>query len=520
MTNPILTRTLSGAALLSALVLAACGGGGGSSSTSGASSSIAQSASGTVTGFGSVYVDGVEIEDARATTRVENADGSYSVVALQLGQRVRVAHDGSGSASGVTVDAAVIGAVASGSIDTTALSFRVAGQAVRANTDSTLGVVTVYGGGYTAFTDIAATDLVEVHGSVVYDSTAKAYVVQASRIEKKAAITAVRVMGKIASLDTTARTFAINGLTVSYAAATLAPSTATLANDQTVAVWGPSSALVASGSTLTLSASRVKVINSSLADSITSGTTQLGGLVSNYSASAGSFEIEGVKVRVGSATVTPTGATLASGAYVQVTGTVGTDGSITATTIRVRQASTTDDLARVRLTGAIESLTDQTSFVVRGVPVDAAGIDLATACPGVTLAVGTVVKVTASVQSGTDVVLASSLACTSASTYTMRSTSGTAGTVDSTAKTFILTTAGATTQKVQWSDQTVFAGVIATTLDGVAVVVDGYLDTSGTLVARKIRNPAVTSGRQDSDAYSGLDTSSGRSWNQYRSSRH
>lgn len=203
----------------------------------------------------------------------------------------------------------------------------------------------------------------------------------------------------------------------------------------------------------------------------------------------------------------------------QVTGTVGTDGSITATTLRVRQASTTDDLARVRLTGAIESLTDQASFVVRGVPVDAAGIDRATACPGVTLAVGTVVKVTASVQSGTDVVLASSLACTSASTYTMRSTSGTAGTVDSTAKTFVLTTASATTQKIQWSDQTVFAGVTATTLDGTTVVVDGYLDASNTLIARKIRNPAVTSGRQDSDAYSGLDTSSGRSWNQYRSNR-
>ena len=67
---------------------------------------------------------------------------------------------------------------------------------------------------------------------------------------------------------------------------------------------------------------------------------------------------------------------------------------------------------------------------------------------------------------------------------------------------------------------TVFAGVTATTLDGVAVVVDGYLDTSGTLIARKIRNPAVSSGRQDSDAYSGLDTSTSRSWTQYRSSRH
>ena len=113
MTNPIVTHTLAGAALLSALVLAACGGGSGGSASTAASSSVAQTASGTVTGFGSVYVDGVEIEDARATTRVENADGSYSATALQLGQRVRVAHDGSGTASGVTVDAAVIGAVAS-----------------------------------------------------------------------------------------------------------------------------------------------------------------------------------------------------------------------------------------------------------------------------------------------------------------------------------------------------------------------------------------------------------------------
>lgn len=506
--------------VLVALVLAACGGGGGSSTSSSASSSsLAQSAGGTVTGFGSVYVNGVEYEDAKSYNRVENADGSYSAVALQLGQRVRVAHDSSGIASTVTVDAAVIGTVAAGSIDTSTLSFKVAGQSVRANTDSTAGQVTVYGGGYTAFTDIAATDLLEVHGSAVYDSIAKTYVVQATRIEKKAAISSVRVMGKIANLDATTKTFTINSLTVSYAAATLAPGTAVLANDQTVAVWGPSASLVASGSTLNLAASRVRVMNSSLADTVTSGTTQLGGLVSNYSASTGSFELEGVKVTVGSATLTPTGATIGNGAYVQVSGTVGSDGSITATAIRVRQQSTTDDTASVRLTGAIESLTDQSSFVVRGVPVDAAALDVTAACPGVSLAVGTVVKVTATVQTGTDVVLATSLSCTSATTYTMRSLSGTAGTVDTTARTFVLTTASATTQKVQWSDQTVFAGVTAATLDTVAVLVDGYLDASGTLVARKIRNPLVVSGRQDSDAYSGTDTGSNRSWSHYRSGR-
>lgn len=512
-----MTRPHAAMALLASLVLAACGGGGGSTSTSAAS--ISQSASGTVTGFGSVFVDGIELEDAKAVTRVENADGSYSTVALELGQRVRVAHDASGTASVVTVDAAVIGTVAAGSIDTTALTLTVAGQAVMANTDATSGAVTRFGGGYTSFADIAAGDIVEVHGSAVYDSAVGGYVVKATRIAKQSAITAVRVMGKLAGLDTTTKTFTINGLTVSYAAATLSPSSTTLANDQTVVVWGPANALTTSGGTLSLAASRVKVVNASLADTVTSGTTQLGGLVSNYSASAGSFELEGVKILIGSATLTPTGASVASGAWVQVTGTVGSDGTISATAIRVRQASTSSDLATVRLVGAIESLTDQQSFVVRGVPVDAASATVDASCSGVTLAVGTIVNVTATVQSGTDVVLASKLVCPASTAYTMRSVSGTAGTVDATTKTFVLTTASSTTQKVQWSDQTVFAGVTATTLGGVSLVVEGYLDSTGTLIARKVRNPSVATGRQDADDYATPGGSGTRSWSHYRSSR-
>ena len=369
-----------------ALALAGCGGGGGSTSSASASASSSstatESSSGTVTGFGSVFVDGVELEDAKAVTRVENADGSYSLTSTQLGQRVRVAHDATGTASTVTVDAAVIGTVASGSVDATALTFTVAGQSVKANSDSTSGPLTVYGGGYTAFSDIAAGDLVEIHGSAVYDSTAKVYVVQATRIEKKSAISAVRVMGKIASLDTTAKTFAINSLTVAYGSAILAPTTATLADGVTVVAWGAQNSLVSGSSGLSLTASRVRVLNAGLADDSASGATQLGGVVSNYSVSAGTFELEGVKVIVGSATLSPTGATIANGAYVQVSGTVGSDASITATSIKVRQQSTTDDTASVRLIGAIESLSDQTAFVVRGVPVDASAITLSTACPG------------------------------------------------------------------------------------------------------------------------------------------
>ncbi|HNI83455.1 MAG TPA: DUF5666 domain-containing protein, partial [Rhodocyclaceae bacterium] len=92
-------------------------------------------------------------------------------------------------------------------------------------------------------------------------------------------------------------------------------------------------------------------------------------------------------------------------------------------------------------------------------------------------------------------------------------------TVNTTVRTFVLTTTGTatTTRTVQWSDQTVFAGVTAATLDGVTVAVEGYLDSSGVLVARKIRNPAVAAGREDADAYAGVDDGSGRSWSRYRS---
>ncbi len=508
-----------GLAAVCAVWLVACGGGGGSAGSAASDSSSSSSvstASGTVTGFGSVYVDGVALEDAKSYTRVENADGTYANVSLKLGERVRVAYDSSGTASTVTVDAAVIGAVST--LDSSALTLTVAGQAVSVNTDSTAGVVTVFGGGYTAFTDIAVSDLVEVHGSAVYSSTLGKYVVQATRIEKKSSISAVRVMGTLSSLDTSAQTFAINGLTVAYGAATLVPSTTTLANGQTVVVWGASGSLVTTSTGLSLTASRVRVQNAALADGSTSGTTQLGGVISSYSATSGSFQLAGVTVKVGSATLVPTTATLADGAYVQVTGTVGSDGSITATRIVVRQSSTSSDLATVRLSGAIEGLTDQNSFVVRGVPVDASGIDRTTSCVGVTLAVGTVVNVTATVQSGTDVVLATQLSCPASTSYTIRSLSGTAGSVDSTALSFVLTTSTGT-QTVSWSDQTVFAGVTAATLSGASVVVQGYLNSASVLVARSIRNPSVSTGRSDADAYSGLESSSSRSWTVYRSRR-
>ena len=489
-------------------VLAACGGGSGSAASSGTSTTSASTSSGTVTGFGSVYVDGRELEDALANTRVENADGSYTTVTLQLGQHVNVSADSSGMASTITVGAAVIGAVSS--IDTSAGEFKAAGQWVAVNSDSSTGPVTVYAGGYTALTDMAAGDLVEVHGSAVYSSTHAAYVIHATRVEKEAAISAVRITGTVSNLDTSAKTLSINGVTVNYAAATVVPASATLANGLVVTVWGPSGSLTG-GSSVTLAATRLRIVNSTVASNIASGTGQVGGLVSNYNATAQTFTIDGITIKLASATITPSGASIADGAYVLITGTFGSDGTLTATSIKVREASTADDTAAIRLKGAISSYVDASSFVVRGIPVDASAIDLSTACPGTTLADGVVVSIVATQQSGTDVVKASSMSCLSSSvagTYTMHDLSGTAGSVDTTAKTFVLTLANASTQAVLWTDLTAWgSGVTSSTLSGASVVVEGYLNSASVLVARSIR----IQGTEDVDRYN----RTGSGWDDY-----
>jgi hypothetical protein len=496
-------------AVAMATLLAACGGGGGGSASSSTSNTATSTSTttGTVTGFGSVYVDGRELEDALASTRVENADGSYTTVALQLGQRVSVSADASGTASVITVGAAVIGAVSN--IDTSAGEFKAAGQWVAVNSDSTTGPVTVYAGGYTALTDLIASDLVEVHGSAVYSTTHAAYVIHATRIEKKSSISAVRITGTVSNLDTTAKTFSINGVTVGYSAATVVPTSATLANGLVVTVWGPSGSLTG-GSSVTLAASRLRVLSSST--SVTSGTGQLGGVVSNYDATAKTLTIDGVSVNLGSSTISPSGASIGNGAYVQIIGTFGSDGTLTASSIKVREASTTDDTAAIHLKGAISSYVDATSFVVRGIPVDASAINLATACPSTTLANGVIVNIVASQQSGTDVVKATSLTCLSststAGTYTMHDLSGTAGTVDSSAKTFVLTLASTSTQAVLWSDLTAWGtGVTSSTLSGLSVVVEGYLNSANVLVARSIR----LKGTEDVDQYG----SGGDAWDNY-----
>lgn len=478
-----------------AVVLQACSGGG--SAASGGSTN--QVASGVVTGFGSVFVDGVELEDANASVVTENYDGTTSNSVLQMGQRVRVAHDGKGTANKVTLDASVIGSVSSINTATTPNTLTVAGQKVTVVTNITLGALTVWGGGYSSITDVVVNELVEVHGTPVYDSTTQTYNVNATRIAKVPDSTVrMQVAGTISGLNPTAQTFALNGLTVNYATATLRPSGATLANGTVVTAYALATAL--SGSTVI--ASHIKV--NRLQDSTLSvSNAQIGGQVSKYDSVAKTFEVQGTKILIGAGTtVNPSGKTVSNGAYVNVSGTVGSDGSITATSIQVREQSISGDLATVKLLGVISDYVSDTSFVVRGVPVDASGIDVSSKCPGrSSLAnyTGTV-QVTATQQANTPVVYATDLSCKTLSAVVIRPVDGIASNVDTTAQTFTLTlTNNTTTQSVQWNSNTTFVGVTTATLANSTVRVEGYLSGS-TLIARTISTTS-SSAHMDDDAF-------------------
>ena len=84
-----------------------------------------------------------------------------------------------------------------------------------------------------------------VHGIPVAD-TAGAVQIQASRIEKKTALSFVRVSSKVSSLSAGSKTFMLGSLIVDYSTASIVPANRQLGRRVRVVVFGPS----VSGNTL------------------------------------------------------------------------------------------------------------------------------------------------------------------------------------------------------------------------------------------------------------------------------
>lgn len=211
-------------AVLGAIGLSGCGSSSSSGSTGGTG---ARATTGVITGFGSVFVNGVEYETTGATFSLDDAAGSEDGLAIGMVVTVEgeVNSDGTtGTATSISFADDVEGLILSATLaaDGTG-TMNVMGQTVTitAGTRFESNVNSV-----TALAQLAAGNVVEVSGFSSGDGQ-----IVATYIELKAlAYTAgddMEVKGTISNLDTTAKTFSLGDLVVYYNGADMSdiPST-------------------------------------------------------------------------------------------------------------------------------------------------------------------------------------------------------------------------------------------------------------------------------------------------------
>jgi len=201
-------------AVLAALLagsLGGCGGGVGTEGTGGFASS--SSATGPITGFGSIIVNGVHYDDSGAQVQDDDAVAqSNSVLALGMTVQITggaVSTDSSGrqvaTASQVRSVRALLGPVSA--VSTSAGTLTVLGQAVTVQAD------TVFDTALGSLSAVHTGQVVEVYGS--FDAAAGT--VLATRIAAVATAKSYSVRGTVTSLDTASQTFVLGGQTYSYA---------------------------------------------------------------------------------------------------------------------------------------------------------------------------------------------------------------------------------------------------------------------------------------------------------------
>jgi Domain of unknown function (DUF5666) len=211
-------------------VLVGCGGGGSDGSSS--SDTATAYASGPITGFGSIIVNGVRFDDSSARI-TDDDDVAMGRDELRLGMMAEVQGAGvatdnqgrHGRALAIRIGKEIIGPVSA--VDTTAKTLTALGQTVDV-TDNTLFGERISGG----LASITVGTVIEVNGAL--NVTTGHYT--ATRVDEKPNAPYFRLRGVIAALDTTAKTFKIGDALISYATLSSSDVFASLANGLLVRV--------------------------------------------------------------------------------------------------------------------------------------------------------------------------------------------------------------------------------------------------------------------------------------------
>jgi len=355
------------AAISCVAVLAGCGAGGGSGGSFAAVGSGGTGlVSGTVTGFGSVIIDGNRYPDTTASydiTGDSSATQAISRTQVGIGERAEVDTDASGNATAVHIIPEVIGVVSA--ISATTNSLTVAGTRVVVNASDPTLPITVYDG-YANFSAILVNDRIEVHGLPQTDAAGP--YVAATRIELKPGVCTsgcpVRVSGTVSNLSPGATSFSLGGLTVNVGAATvITPTGQSLTNGERVSAFS-SAPLLSSGTSMNADAIAIR----KLANSVSAvSTLRLSGEIGNFVSNA-SFSVNGVSINAAAATLSPTSLNLANEADVIVQGSFDpATNLLTATSV----SQYNSDTIQAELHGTVSNFVSAANFQVRGVLVDA-----------------------------------------------------------------------------------------------------------------------------------------------------
>lgn len=334
--------------LIACAAVTACGGGGepvAGIDAGGAPDPVAGVvSSGTITGFGSIIVNGVHFDTSDATIIVDGEAATESDLAV--GDVVVVegtlANDGvTGTASNVVFDDVVEGPVSA--IDVAGSTVTVLGRLVHVDADTSfddrISPASLEG--------LSIGDIVEVAGFVLADGT-----ISATRIEPKPAGGEFETTGTVSNLDAVAMTFEIGGLLVDYSAAMIDDFPGGAPEDgQRVEAKGNSL-----GSNGELLATRIEFKGGDLPGQA-GDRFEVEGFVTRF-VSAGDFDVEGIPVTTDSGTVFENGSSVDLGLNrkIEVEGVLDESGVIVADRIEFKQAgfirvtATVDSVASDRLT--------------------------------------------------------------------------------------------------------------------------------------------------------------------------
>lgn len=301
-------------AATAAVLLTSCGPGTQVAGIEGTGAPAPVTATGPITGFGSIFVNGVEYSTTGAEIEIDDQPGTESQLAI--GEVVTVTgtlntDNTTGTATQVTFSANVLGPVTDVSVPTQ--TFVVLGQTVLV-TATTVFDPNIQPAGIAG---IKTNDRLEVSGFP--DSSGQ---IVASRIEL-ASTDALRVEGTVQGLNTGTLVFQINALSVDYSGATLH---GTLSNGSVVDVDGTS--LSASGALL---ATDVTVLPPPGGAPNSRGEVE--GVITSFT-SVSDFVVNGVHVTTNSSTVfVLNGMTLGVNVRVEVQGSYDSSGTLVASSV-------------------------------------------------------------------------------------------------------------------------------------------------------------------------------------------